>query len=144
MECNINGIGERAGNAALEEIVLALHIRRNSYPYHTDLNISEIYRTSRLVSKLTGIPVPVNKAVIGINAFAHSSGIHQDGVLKNKETYEIIDAALIGGKAAQMFLTARSGRHAVQHHLEQLGFTVSGEQLEELYTRFLELADKKK
>src|SRR5690606_16649639 len=111
--CNINGIGERAGNAALEEIAVALRIRKNSFPYYTDLNFSEIYRTSRLVSKLTGIPIPVNKAVIGINAFAHSSGIHQDGVLKNKETYEIIDASLIGGKAAQMFLTARSGRHAV-------------------------------
>ena len=144
VECNVNGIGERAGNAALEEIVMALYIRRNSYPYHTDVNIGELYRTSRLVSKLTGIPIPVNKAVIGINAFAHSSGIHQDGVLKKKETYEIIDAELIGGKAAQMFLTARSGRHAVQHQLEQLGFTVSEEQLEEIYTRFLELADKKK
>ncbi|MEW5785315.1 MAG: 2-isopropylmalate synthase [Bacillota bacterium] len=144
VECNINGIGERAGNAALEEIAVALRIRRNSYPYHTDLNFHEIYRTSRLVSKLTGIQIPVNKAVIGINAFAHSSGIHQDGVLKNKETYEIIDAALIGGKAAQMMLTARSGRHAVQHQLQQLGFTLDQEQLEDLYNRFVDLADKKK
>ncbi len=144
VECNINGIGERAGNAALEEIAVALRIRQNSLPYYTDLNFSEIYRTSRLVSKLTGIPIPVNKAVIGINAFAHSSGIHQDGVLKNKETYEIIDASLIGGKAAQMFLTARSGRHAVQHQLKQLGFALEGDQLEIIYNRFLELADKKK
>ncbi len=144
VECNINGIGERAGNASLEEIAVALYIRKSYYPYHTGLNLQEIYRTSRLVSKLTGIPVPVNKAVIGINAFAHSSGIHQDGVLKNKETYEIIDAELIGGKAAQMILTARSGRHAVQHQLSELGFTLDKDQLEKLYTRFLELADKKK
>jgi 2-isopropylmalate synthase len=88
--------------------------------------------------------VPVNKAVIGINAFAHSSGIHQDGILKHKETYEIIDAELIGGKAAQMYLTARSGRHAVQHQLTQLGFTLDDAQLEILYNRYLELADKKK
>ncbi|HHX86604.1 MAG TPA: 2-isopropylmalate synthase [Firmicutes bacterium] len=144
VECNINGIGERAGNAALEEIAVALHIRKLYYPYHTGLNLQEIYHTSRLVSKLTGIPVPVNKAVIGINAFAHSSGIHQDGVLKHKQTYEIIDAGLIGGKAAQMILTARSGRHAVQHQLGQLGFTLDENQLETLYARFLELADKKK
>ena len=144
VECNVNGIGERAGNAALEEIAVALHIRRNSYPFYTGLNVSEIYRTSRLVSKLTGIPVPVNKAVIGINAFAHSSGIHQDGILKHKETYEIIDAELIGGKAAQMYLTARSGRHAVQHQLTKLGFTLDDAQLEILYNRYLELADKKK
>lgn len=144
VECNVNGIGERAGNAALEEIAVALYIRRNSYPFYTGLNVSEIYRTSRLVSKLTGIPVPVNKAVIGINAFAHSSGIHQDGILKHKETYEIIDAELIGGKAAQMYLTARSGRHAVQHQLTQLGFTLDDAQLEILYNRYLELADKKK
>jgi 2-isopropylmalate synthase len=144
VECNINGIGERAGNAALEEIVVALHIRKNSLPYFTDLNCSEIYRTSHLVSKLTGIPVPVNKAVIGINAFAHSSGIHQDGILKHKGTYEIIDAELIGGKAAQMFLTARSGRHAVQHQLQQLGFSLEDLQLEAIYARFLDLADKKK
>jgi len=144
VECNINGIGERAGNAALEEIAVALRIRKNSYPYYTGLNFGEIYRTSHLVSKLTGIPVPVNKAVIGINAFAHSSGIHQDGVLKHKETYEIIDAELIGGKAAQMFLTARSGRHAVQHQLRELGFNLDEDQLELIYKNFLELADKKK
>lgn len=144
VECNINGIGERAGNAALEEIAVALRIRRNSLPYYTDLHFKEIYRTSRLVSKLTGIPIPVNKAVIGLNAFAHSSGIHQDGILKNKQTYEIIDADLIGGQAAQMFLTARSGRHAVRHQLERLGFTFDETQLQELYRRFKELADKKK
>jgi len=144
IECNINGIGERAGNAALEEIAVALRIRQNHFPYYTDLNFAEIYRTSRLVSKLTRISVPVNKAVVGLNAFAHSSGIHQDGVLKNKETYEIIDAELIGGKAAQMSLTARSGRHAVLDQLKTLGFSLTDDQLEVIYKHFVELADKKK
>ncbi len=144
VECNINGIGERAGNAALEEIAVALRIRQNHFPYYTDLNFSEIYRTSRLVSKLTTISVPVNKAVVGLNAFAHSSGIHQDGVLKNKETYEIIDAELIGGKAAQMCLTARSGRHAVMNQLDKLNYSLLPEQLETIYGYFVELADKKK
>ncbi|MGM0689602.1 MAG: 2-isopropylmalate synthase [Bacillota bacterium] len=144
IECNINGIGERAGNAALEEIAVALRIRQNHFPYYTDLNFSEIYRTSHLVSKLTGISVPVNKAVVGTNAFAHSSGIHQDGILKNKETYEIIDANLIGGKAAQMCLTARSGRHAVLDQLNKLNFSLNDEQLETVYGHFVNLADKKK
>ena len=144
IECNINGIGERTGNAALEEIAVALRIRQNYFPYYTDLNFSEIYRTSRLVSKLTSISVPVNKAVVGTNAFAHSSGIHQDGILKNKETYEIIDANLIGGKAAQMCLTARSGRHAVLDQLKKLNFTLNDEQLETVYGHFVNLADKKK
>ncbi len=144
IECNINGIGERAGNAALEEIAVALRIRQNHFSYYTDLNFSEIYRTSRLVSKLTGIAVPVNKAVVGLNAFAHSSGIHQDGILKNKETYEIIDAELIGGKAAQMCLTARSGRHAVMDQLNKLNFSLTPGQLETIYGYFVELADKKK
>ncbi len=144
IECNINGIGERAGNAALEEVAVALRVRQNHFPYHTDLNFSEIYRTSRLVSKLTGISVPVNKAVVGLNAFAHSSGIHQDGILKNKETYEIIDAELIGGKAAQMCLTARSGRAAVLDQLNKLGFTLDKEHLEIIYEHFVSLADKKK
>lgn len=144
IECNINGIGERAGNAALEEIAVALRVRGNYFPYYTDLNFSEIYRTSRLVSKLTRISIPSNKAVVGLNAFAHSSGIHQDGILKNKETYEIIDAELIGGKAAQMCLTARSGRHAVLDQLSKLGFSLDSEQLEKIYEHFVNLADKKK
>jgi len=144
VECNINGIGERAGNASLEEIAVALRIRQDVLPYYTDINFQEIYRTSRMVSKLTGIPIPVNKAIIGINAFAHSSGIHQDGVLKNKQTYEIIDADLIGGKAAQMVLTARSGRHALRHQLEDIGYKASDEEFEEIYQRFLELAEKKR
>ncbi len=144
IECNINGIGERAGNAALEEIAVALRIRQNHFPYYTDLNFSEIYRTSRLVSKLTSISVPANKAVVGLNAFAHSSGIHQDGILKNKKTYEIIDAELIGGKAAQMSLTARSGRHAVMDQLDKLNFSLTKDQLETIYGYFVDLADKKK
>lgn len=144
IECNINGIGERAGNAALEEIAVALRIRGNHFPYYADINYEEIYRTSRLVSKLTGISIPVNKAVVGLNAFAHSSGIHQDGILKNKETYEIIDAELIGGKAAQMCLTARSGRHAVMDQLKKLGFALDRSQLDQIYERFVTLADRKK
>ena len=145
VECNINGIGERAGNAALEEIVVALTIRSDYFQnYHHQVNTKEIYKTSRLVSSLMGIPIPVNKAVIGTNAFVHSSGIHQDGVLKHTETYEIINAELIGGKAGQMMLTARSGRHAVRHQLQELGFTLHDTEFEEFFARFLELADKKK
>ena len=144
VECNINGIGERAGNASLEEIAVALRIRQNYFSYYTNLNFSEIYRTSRLVSKLTGIAVPSSKAVVGLNAFSHSSGIHQDGILKNRETYEIIDADLIGGSAAQMCLTARSGRHAVLDQLNKLGFSLNNQQLEIIYNHFVSLADKKK
>jgi 2-isopropylmalate synthase len=145
VECNINGIGERAGNASLEEIVVALQIRQDFYSkYRTDVNLREIYKTSRLVSSLTGISIPVNKAVIGINAFAHSSGIHQDGVLKDKSTYEIINADLIGGQAAVMVLTARSGRHAVKNELNEIGFTLTDDEFEEFYHAFIELADKKK
>lgn len=145
VECNINGIGERAGNAALEEIVVGMTIRNDYFQkFYHQINTQEIYKTSRLVSSLMGIPIPVNKAVIGTNAFVHSSGIHQDGVLKNMETYEIINAELIGGKAGQMVLTARSGRHAVRHQLQELGFTLQDNEFEEFFTRFLELADKKK
>ncbi len=144
IECNINGIGERAGNASLEEIVMNLQIRKDRYPYWTEINEKEIYRTSRLVSKLTGIPIPVNKAIIGINAFAHSSGIHQDGVLKDKSTYEIINAELIGGQAAQMVLTARSGRHAVRHQLETMNYHLDDQEFEQFFQKFVELADKKK
>jgi 2-isopropylmalate synthase len=144
VECNVNGIGERAGNAAMEEIVLSTVIRKDQFPFETGINLKEIYRTSRMVSKLTGIPIPVNKAIIGINAFAHSSGIHQDGVLKDKRTYEIINADLIGGQAAQMILTARSGRHAVRHQLESMNYHLGDEEFENFYHRFLELADKKK
>ncbi|MCR3921488.1 MAG: 2-isopropylmalate synthase [Firmicutes bacterium] len=145
VECNINGIGERAGNAALEEIVVAMLIRKDFYHnLHHDVNTQEIYKSSRLVSSLMGIPIPVNKAVIGMNAFTHSSGIHQDGILKNMQTYEIINAELIGGKAGQMSLTARSGRHAVRHQLNSLDFSMNDVEFEEFFSRFLELADKKK
>lgn len=145
VECNINGIGERAGNAALEEIVVAMLIRKDYYKdYHHNVNTQEIYKTSRLVSSLMGIPIPVNKAVIGMNAFTHSSGIHQDGILKNMETYEIINAELIGGKAGQLTLTARSGRHAVRHELQKMGYTPDENEFADFFTRFLDLADKKK
>ncbi|NLM45433.1 MAG: 2-isopropylmalate synthase [Firmicutes bacterium] len=145
VECNINGIGERAGNAALEEIAVAMLIRKDYFQdFHHDLNTREIYKTSRLVSSLMGIPIPINKAVIGVNAFTHSSGIHQDGILKNMQTYEIINAELIGGKAGQMSLTARSGRHAVRHELQKMGYTLDDNEFEAFYARFLDLADRKK
>ena len=137
IECNINGVGERAGNAALEEIVIAMLIRKDYFKdFYHDINTREIYKTSRLVSSLMGIPIPVNKAIIGKNAFTHSSGIHQDGILKNMETYEIINAELIGGKAGQIKLTARSGRHAVRHVLERLGFVLDDNDFAEFYTRW--------
>ena len=145
VECNINGMGERAGNAALEEIVVAMQVREDYFnKYKTTLNLKEIYKTSRLVSNLSGIPIPVNKAVVGKNAFTHSSGIHQDGILKNKNTYEIINAELIGGQAGKMLLTARSGRHAVKHQLAELGYVLSDTNFEKFYLKFVELADKKK
>ncbi len=145
VECNINGIGERAGNASLEEIVVAMRVRQDYFSrYETGLNLKEIYKTSRLVSGLTGIPIPVNKAIIGTNAFAHSSGIHQDGVIKNKETYEIINAELIGGQAARMMLTARSGRHAVQYQLAEMGYTLPPDKFTDFYSSFIDLADRKK
>ncbi len=144
IECNINGIGERAGNAALEEIVVAMRIRNDHLPYETDINLTELYRTSRLVSRLTGINTPVNKAVVGKNAFAHSSGIHQDGMLKDKRTYEIINAEMIGAQASHLALTARSGRHAVKHQLESMNYHLDDEEFEKFYQRFIELADKKK
>ncbi len=145
VECNINGIGERAGNASLEEIVVAMRVRQDYFKqYETGLNLKEIYKTSRLVSSLTGIAIPVNKAIIGTNAFAHSSGIHQDGIIKNKETYEIINAELIGGQAARMMLTARSGRHAVQFQLNELGYSLPADKFEDFYNKFVELADRKK
>ncbi len=145
VECNINGIGERAGNASLEEIVVAMRVRQDYFSqYEVGLNLKEIYKTSRLVSGLTGIPIPVNKAIIGTNAFAHSSGIHQDGIIKNKDTYEIINAELIGGQAARMMLTARSGRHAVHYQLDEMGYSLPKDKFEDFYSQFLDLADRKK
>jgi len=144
IECTVNGIGERAGNTAMEEVVMALHQRPDVFGVDTTINTREIMRTSRLVSNITGLLVQPNKAIVGANAFAHSSGIHQDGVLKERSTYEIIDPADVGVGGSSIVLTARSGRHALQHRLTELGFELAPEEFEPIYSAFLELADKKK
>ena len=144
VECTVNAIGERAGNASLEEVVMGLKVRRRYYGAVTGIATEELTQTSRLVSRLTGLAVARNKAVVGANAFAHSSGIHQDGVLKSRENYEIMRPDDVGAGATQIILTARSGRHAVRHRLEALGYSPSPEELERLHAKFLELADAKK
>jgi 2-isopropylmalate synthase len=155
LECTINGIGERAGNASLEELVMALHVRRQYFnPYLgrpvdseeplTNIDTRQIYKTSRLVSNLTGMLVQPNKAIVGANAFAHESGIHQDGVLKNKLTYEIMDAQLIGLTDNQIVLGKHSGRNAFRTRLTELGFELSETELNKAFVRFKEVADKKK
>jgi 2-isopropylmalate synthase (EC 2.3.3.13) len=122
VECTVNGIGERAGNTAMEEVVMALYVRRDFYKAYTQVNTREIYRVSRLVERYTGMPVPPNKAIVGDNAFAHESGIHQDGVLKHRGTYEIMDAELIGRRPAVLVLGKHSGRAAFKKALEDLGY----------------------
>src|SRR3979411_455136 len=144
VECSINGLGERAGNASLEEIAMLLHTRQAHVGLHTEIVTTEIARTSRLVSRLTGYSVQPNKAVVGRNAFAHESGIHQDGVLKERTTYEIMDARTIGLESNSIVLGKHSGRHALQQALEELGYQVSGQTLNQAFKRFKELADKKK
>lgn len=143
-ECTLNGLGERAGNASLEEVVMALRTRRDYFGLDTQIDAREIISTSRLVSRLMGIAVPPNKAIVGANAFAHSSGIHQDGVLKARNTFEIMEPKDVGLEDTEIVLTARSGRHALRHRIEELGYSLSAEELESAYARFLELADKKK
>jgi 2-isopropylmalate synthase len=144
VECAVNGIGERAGNASLEEIVMLLHTREPAVGLSTGINTKEIARTSRLVSRLTGYPVQPNKAVVGRNAFAHESGIHQDGVLKERTTYEIMDATTVGLDANSIVLGKHSGRHALKQALSELGIEVSGQALNTAFKRFKEIADKKK
>lgn len=144
VEVTVNGIGERAGNASLEEVVMALKTRRDLFGLETGINIRRLYPVSRLVSQLTGITVQPNKAIVGANAFAHSSGIHQDGVLKERTTYEIINPRDVGVPDSAIILSARSGRHGLRHRLAELGYTLDEEQFEKVYQRFLEVADKKK
>jgi 2-isopropylmalate synthase len=144
VECTINGIGERAGNASLEEIVMALRTRPTVFQAHTEIDTKEIYRTSRMVSRLMNIPVQPNKAIVGSNAFAHSSGIHQDGILKDRSTYEIMKPEDVGIKEHTMVLTARSGRAAVRHKLKELGFDLEKETFERVFQRFIDVADRKK
>ena len=143
-ECTINGIGERAGNAALEEFVMALHTRRPFFGLHTNIETRELARTSRLVSECTGIGVPPNKAIVGANAFAHEAGIHQDGVLKNRLTYEIMSAESVGWDGVCLVLGKHSGRHALRAKTEALGYELNEEELSMLFVRFKELADRKK
>ena len=145
IECTVNGIGERAGNTAMEEVVMALRTRKDYYNVDVGLDTKHIFSVSRLVSELTGIPIQPNKAIVGANAFAHEAGIHQDGILKERTTYEIMDPSDIGMPDTAIVLSARSGRHGLRHRLEQLGYMLSDEgQFNEIYHRFLEVADKKK
>jgi 2-isopropylmalate synthase len=144
VECAINGIGERAGNCSLEEIVMLLRTRVDEHGLDTEVNARELARTSRMVSRFTGYGVPPNKAVVGRNAFAHESGIHQDGVLKERSTYEIMDATEIGLDSNSIVLGKHSGRHALKDALAELGFVVEGSALNQAFHRFKEIADKKK
>ncbi|HOB12132.1 MAG TPA: 2-isopropylmalate synthase [Syntrophomonadaceae bacterium] len=144
VECAVNGIGERAGNAALEEIIMALYTRRAFFEKDININYGELFRTSRLVSTLTGMQVQPNKAIVGKNAFAHESGIHQDGVLKERTTYEIMSPELIGLSRSTLVLGKHSGRHAFRTHMQELGYDLSEEELERAFKAFKETADKKK
>lgn len=144
IECTINGIGERAGNASLEEVVMALQTRKQFFGIETKINTRELARGSRLVAACTGMHVPPNKAIVGANAFAHESGIHQDGVLKNRLTYEIMSAETVGLDGNSLVLGKHSGRHAFRKHLEALGYELTDDDFRHVFTRFKDLADKKK
>jgi 2-isopropylmalate synthase len=144
VEVTINGVGERAGNTSLEEIAMILKCHKATIPLDFNIKTQRIYPTSRLVSSLMNMPVQANKAIVGRNAFAHSSGIHQDGVLKNAQTYEIMDPKDVGLDDNNIVMTARSGRAALKHRLASLGIKVASEQLDRIYEAFLKLADKKK
>ena len=142
VECTINGIGERAGNASLEEIVMALHVRADQYPYETGVATQELYPTSQMLEEITGIAVQPNKAIIGRNAFAHEAGIHQDGMLKNPLTYEIMTPKSVGVPDSKLVLGKHSGRHALSLRCEQLGYRFERRELDEIYRRFVVLADE--
>lgn len=144
VECTINGIGERAGNCSMEEVVMALRTRKDFFNADTKINTKEIVRSSRLITKITGIPVQPNKAIVGANAFAHESGIHQDGLLKEKTTYEIIRPESIGLKSTKFVLGKHSGRHAFKARLSELGYDLSSEEIENAFAKFKHLADQKK
>ena len=144
IECTINGIGERAGNAALEEVVMAMKVRNDVMPYWTNVDSTMLTRASKLVAAATSFPVQYNKAIVGRNAFAHESGIHQDGMLKHTQTYEIMTPETVGVKQTSLVMGKHSGRHAFVHKLEEMGYRLSGNQLEDAFVRFKALADKKK
>jgi 2-isopropylmalate synthase len=144
VECAINGLGERAGNAALEEVVMAIRTRQDLFGVDTNINTREIHRVSRMVSRMTGISVQRNKAIVGANAFAHESGVHQDGVLKKRTTYEIMHAEDIGIEGSDLVLGKHSGRHAFKDRLTKMGLILNNAEIEVAYNKFIELADKKK
>src|SRR5437899_1733796 len=144
VECTVNGIGERAGNASLEEIVMLIQLRRDALPFATDIRTEELYASSQLLSRLTGVAVQRNKAVVGRNAFAHEAGIHQDGVLKNASTYEIMTPQSVGAPSNHIVLGKHSGRHALSKRYEELGSPLTKPELERAYELFCRLADRKK
>src|ERR1700731_852745 len=144
IECTINGIGERAGNASLEEVVMAMRVRSDVLPYWTGVDATMLTRASKLVSAVTSFPVQYNKAIVGRNAFAHESGIHQDGMLKHTQTYEIMTPESVGVKQTSLVMGKHSGRHAFVHKLEELGYHLASNQLEDAFVRFKALADRKK
>jgi 2-isopropylmalate synthase len=144
IECTINGIGERAGNAALEEVVMAMQVRNDVLPFWNNIDATRLMRASKLVSAATSFPVQYNKAIVGRNAFAHESGIHQDGMLKNTQTYEIMTPESVGVKQTSLVMGKHSGRHAFVHKLDELGYKLASNQLEDAFVRFKALADRKK
>ncbi|MBU0505807.1 2-isopropylmalate synthase [bacterium] len=144
VECTVNGIGERAGNCSLEEVVMGIYVRKDLFPYQTKIDKKQIYRSSRLLSALTGIDVQPNKPIVGENAFAHEAGIHQDGVLKNKTTYEIIRPQVVGVPSNKLVLGKHSGRHALQDRLRKLGYQLGHEELRVVFSSFKRLSDVKK
>ncbi|MBQ7561166.1 MAG: 2-isopropylmalate synthase [Synergistaceae bacterium] len=144
VECTVNGIGERAGNASLEEIAMALHTRRDFYDADTNINTREIYKSSRLLSNITGVPISPTKPIVGANAFAHEAGIHQHGMITNAQTYEIMNPDEIGIPHRALVLGKHSGKHALRERLESMGYEIPDEELEDIFTRFKKLADAKK
>ena len=144
IECTINGLGERAGNTALEEVVMAMRVRNDILPYRTGIDTTKIMQASRLVATVSGFPVQFNKAIVGKNAFAHESGIHQDGMLKNAQTFEIMRPEDVGLNATILVMGKHSGRAALRAKLEELGYKLGDNQLNDVFVRFKELADRKK
>jgi 2-isopropylmalate synthase len=144
IECTVNGIGERAGNCSLEEVVMAIKTRENQFKVHTGIHTTKLYPTSRLVSQITGMPIPRNKAVVGENAFAHESGIHQHGMLRNSSTYEIMRPQDVGLSRTNLVLGKHSGRHAFRERVAELGFSLNDAEINQLFEKFKALADKKK
>jgi 2-isopropylmalate synthase len=144
VECTVNGIGERAGNASLEELVMAMRVRRDLMPFETNVRSEEIHRSSQLLTRITGVPVQPNKAIVGRNAFAHESGIHQHGVIKHRMTYEIMTPESVGVSTSSLVLGKHSGRTALKKRLDDLGWTLKAEELESVYERFVRLCDQKK